>query len=929
MRCILPFIPPMKPLFYVNAFSFMSPIRSKFCHLCFFVLVLLGEYGAAYAAGQWGNQKVIENIAFTKITLADALAILSEQSDIKVIASKQAADIHVTMFLAKVTPQEVVEALAKTYNLWYQKDLNSNIIRLHTKNERRPGEIGFKPKPAQPTYQLEEIIYPPEQGPIESYDVELIGNDPAYSKRIAQIEFKDISVGDALRILAEQSGINVIASEAASKIKLTMFLRDVSAMEVIDAISKTYNLWYQEDRNSNIVRLYTVDEYRLEKVDFKKEETEIFTLKNAKNALDLAETIQNLFGYQRVTLSFGNNPQALLQDLNNRFQLFDMIDGRTSLVQNGSGSGNRGGSRGGNFGGGMNSGFGNRGNFNSQRNRSNLEIDEYLDTTEKVIDRFGDKRGGKGISNLLLGSQENTRELMSATIRHQAPIFVGVISRQNRVLVRTRDSDAMAEIRRLYQRLNMESSMLMMEVKILSIDLSDGYNSLFDFKVKSGDVSVSTLGQTGTTDPLGALASAAASTFDPTLLATVVSKNFEARLELYEQEGRVTELATPLLLTSNQEVSKVFVGEERPITTGFSASTNNTVDAGGIGTIVSSILVPDTELRAIGTTLLLTPNINADRSVNIRVLIEQSTVGNNQATIPVPLNNELVDATIDVVQERTFSGTVVASDTQAIAVGGLIEEGSSNREKKVPIIGDIPLLGFFFRETAKVRERRELVVIIKPYIMTAPQQAEAVSRQVLRDNSIHPDALDFGDHSMDVYRNDRRNPNGYELQPDYKLYDKQDMFDRYHGKGNLNGPAHNAQPSGQASEAQQTYVELTQYAATSVRQPAGERQSIPGIRQTLMSNQPIPDLLYDSRIRVIPVAGWHKGGVNVTALELRNISNVPVRVDYQHLNGQWLASTIEDENLAKKGAFGDSTYLYLISAESFDEIASRLTGGSH
>ncbi len=916
--------------------------RSKLCRLCFLFLFSLSQYGAAHAAGQWGNQKVIENIAFTKISLADALAILSEQSDIKVIASNQAADIHVTMFLAKVTPQEVVEALAKTYNLWYQKDLNSNIIRLHTKNERRPGEIGFQPKPVKPSYQLEEITYPPEQQPIESYNVDLVGDDLVYSKRIAQIEFKHISVGDALRILAEQSGINVIASEEASKIKLTMFLRNVSAMEVIDAISKTYNLWYQEDRISNIVRLYTVREYRLEKVDFKKEETEIFTMKNAKNALDLAETIQNLFGYQRVTLSFGNNPQALLRDLNNRFQLFDMIDGRTSLVQGGGSSSNGGnGNTNGrnnnfnnqnNLNNGSNNRFNNRNGNISSSNRNNDQLDEYLDTTEKVIKRFNEDRGnGAGISNLLLGSQDDTHNLLSATIRHQAPIFVGVISRQNRVLVRTRDSDAMAEIRRLNRKINTESSMLMMEVKILSIDLSDGYNSLFDFKLKSGDFSVSTLGQTATADPLGAATSAAASAFDPALLATVVSKNFEARLELYEQEGRVTELATPLLLTSNQEVSKVFVGEERPVTTGFSSSTNQ--DNGNSVNINTStiqpILVPNTEVRAIGTTLLLTPNINADRTVDIRVLVEQSTIGDNQATIPVPLNNELVDAAIDVVQERTFSGTVVASDAQAIAVGGLIEEGSGDQETKVPILGDIPLLGFFFKETAKTRQRKELVVIIKPYIMNSPDEAEPVSRQVLKDNSIHPDALDFDDHSMDVYRNDRRNPNGYELQPDYKLYDKQDAFDRYHGKGSLSDQTQSSPQQQQASAAQQTYIELTQYAATAVRLPAEERQAMPGIRQTLLSGQQVPDLLYDSRIRVIPVAGWYKGGVNVTALELRNISDVAVPVDYQHLKGQWLASTIEDENLAPRGELGDSTYLYLISAESFDEIAARLAGGGH
>jgi len=450
-------------------------------------------------------------------------------------------------------------------------------------------------------------------------------NSMAHTRRIKQIEFKDITVGNALRILSEQSHLNVVASRDAANIHVTMFLRDVTALEVIDAIAKTYNLWYQEDRRSNIVRLYTVREYRLEKVDFKKEDTEVFTLKNAKNALDFAETIENLFGRQRVNLSFGQNPQALLYDLNNRFQLFDMIDGRTSIVNRGSSggvssgrNGNGGRSNSGRSGGsfGSNSNFGNNSDFinrnnNANSNQVNVPIDEYLRATGNVIDKVvTDNKAG--ISNMLLGSQEQSRSMMSAAIRHQAPIYVGVIGRQNRVLVRTRDADAMQEIRKMYHKLDVESSMLMMEVKILSIDLSDGFNSLFDFRIKAGDVNVASSEQTGSiTEKLaGAAANAAlasAGAFDPTLLATVVSKHFQARLELFEQEGRVTELATPILLTANQEVSRIFVGQNQPITTGFSASNNTSTTVGGVGTVVSPILVPNTDLRDIGTTLLLTP----------------------------------------------------------------------------------------------------------------------------------------------------------------------------------------------------------------------------------------------------------------------------------------------------------------------------------
>lgn len=87
---------------------------------------------------------------------------------------------------------------------------------------------------------------------------------------IEQIEFRDITVGDALRVLSEESNLNIIASKQASDIVVTMYLRKVSSMDVIEALSKTYNLWYQRDWDSNIVRIYTVKEYRMEEVEFKK-----------------------------------------------------------------------------------------------------------------------------------------------------------------------------------------------------------------------------------------------------------------------------------------------------------------------------------------------------------------------------------------------------------------------------------------------------------------------------------------------------------------------------------------------------------------------------------------------------------------------------------------------------------------------------------
>lgn len=789
--------------------------------------------------------------------------------------------------------------------------------------------------------------------------------EPAhFDKVIEQIEFREITVGDALRILSEESNINIIASKQASDIFVTMFLRKVTAMEVIDAISKTYNLWYQYDEKSNFIRLYTVQEYRLEQVEFKKEETEVFTMKNAKNALDLAETIQNLFS-TRVQLSYGQNERQLMTDLQQRFARFDMVDKRTkqnfSIGGNGTSSGGNsnggtqqggqnnqmtgqsGGQMSGQFGNQTNNQMGSISNNTGQNSQNNKQIDDRLNALSNVLGKLDGGQDGKGtgIKDMLMGNMSESRELVDSSVSHQAPIFVGVIKHQNRVLVRTRDVDAMNEIKKINQRLDVESSMLLMEVKVLSIDLSDGYNSLFDFHLKSGNTNVSESGKSISEAVAGAL-SAASTSFSPSLLATAVSNSFEARLQLLEKENRVTEIATPMLLTSNQEVSRFLVGQTIPIITGYQNGATSTTSTGlGTGNVTTQQGGPVYEQRSIGNTLLLTPNINADGTVNIQVLVEESSVQPGGATMLFPSTDGTMESkAIDIVKEKTFSGSVIAADNKAVAVGGLIQEGADNIENKVPVLGDVPGLGFFFRDEGQNRKRTELVIIIKPHIINSPADAEAISKRVLKKNSIHPNAQKAD--NMDVYSNPDKEHKGYVLEQPFKEYDAQDTFDKYRGRGDSrefanssssesrygNDYAPEYQPRSAKSaqtratvepSAQQIYMQLTKYAAKAVRVTPDKWEKVPTIQTNLLRSKEAVNLFSNREIHTIPVASWRQGGINVTALEVRNVSDHKVQIDHRRVRGQWLASTIEESTLTPRNQLGDSTYLYLISAMSFEE----------
>ena len=230
----------------------------------------------------------------------------------------------------------------------------------------------------------------------------------------------------------------------------------------------------------------------------------------------------------------------------------------------------------------------------------------------------------------------------------------------------------------------------------------------------------------------------------------IVSNSFRSRMQLLEDDNRVTVLNTPLLLTANNEVSRIFIGDTIPFTVGFnspqviSGGNNNTTIAG----------TPITELRDVGQSLLITPSINADRTVTLRIVQENARRVINGGRIPVlSPGGGITNQEVDTVNRSTISGTIVAKDGLAVVLGGLIEDEVSDSREQVPIMGKLPVLGFFFRRQETGRLRRELVVMVRPYIFNTPSETAAMSEELLRTLSVHPNTIN-GQGSMNTFSPD-------------------------------------------------------------------------------------------------------------------------------------------------------------------------------
>lgn len=182
------------------------------------------------------------------------------------------------------------------------------------------------------------------------------------------------------------------------------------------------------------------------------------------------------------------------------------------------------------------------------------------------------------------------------------------------------------------------------------------------------------------------------------LLLGAGNDNFGALITALSSTGKSNLLSTPTLLTLDNQAAEILVGQNVPFQTG-----SYTTDAAGSSNPFTTI-----ERKDIGVTLKVTPHIN--EGATLRLVIEQEISSIAPST---GLNAQAVDL---VTNKRSIKSTVLADDGQVIVLGGLIQDDVTSSESKVPLLGDIPGLGRLFRSTREARQKRNLMVFLRPTV---------------------------------------------------------------------------------------------------------------------------------------------------------------------------------------------------------------------
>jgi general secretion pathway protein D len=161
-------------------------------------------------------------------------------------------------------------------------------------------------------------------------------------------------------------------------------------------------------------------------------------------------------------------------------------------------------------------------------------------------------------------------------------------------------------------------------------------------------------------------------------------------------------LSTPQVLAADNQKAKIVVGENVPFPTG---------QAQGItgGTLVTI------ERKDVGVTLELTPQVLEDDLIRLEVKQEitaieptvSQTIGSGTSSVPVG----------PTTTKRSMETTTIAKDLQTLVVGGLVRDNILITENKVPLLGDIPLLGWLFRSQSHQKQKLNLLVFLTPQLV--------------------------------------------------------------------------------------------------------------------------------------------------------------------------------------------------------------------
>lgn len=181
-------------------------------------------------------------------------------------------------------------------------------------------------------------------------------------------------------------------------------------------------------------------------------------------------------------------------------------------------------------------------------------------------------------------------------------------------------------------------------------------------------------------------------------------------MNAYAQEGRLEILSRPSILTRNNREALISVGSLVPF-----------AQSGNINSITGQT-IPQYEYEPIGISLRVTPYITPHGLVELSLFPEISEITDEKIIVADGLE-------LPVFATRSAQTVVVTPNGKTVVIGGLMQDNKVESERKVPFLGDIPILGSLFRRTVKKDTKTELLIFLTPFIVENPHDLVSLTEQ--------------------------------------------------------------------------------------------------------------------------------------------------------------------------------------------------------